>query len=82
MPCPYAGILGEPGKGVHERRIFGMSLNDWLMTIVAAYLTGLYFDVNFFLSLIVWFVVGEILHYVLGAQTAFLKMIGLTPHCD
>ena len=77
MPCPYANILGEPGKGVHSARIFGLALNDTLMTIAAAIITAYIFNINVFLSFLYWFVAGEILHYLFGTNTAFLRMIGI-----
>ena len=79
MPCPYANILGEPGKGVHAARFFGLALNDTLMTIGAAIITAYIFNINVFVSLFAWFTVGEILHYLFGTNTAFLRMIGITP---
>ena len=81
MSCPYANALGEPGKGVHATRIFGFSWNDIWMTVVAALLTSFFFDITWWKSLIAWFIAGEILHYVYGVKTAFLKMVGLTPVC-
>jgi hypothetical protein len=81
MPCPYANILGEPGKGVHEPRIFGLARNDLLMTIAAAIITAYILDISFLFSFAVWFIVGEVLHYLFGTNTAFLKMIGLSPKC-
>ena len=81
MPCPYANILGEPGKGIHAQRIFGLALNDTLMTITAAAITAYIFNINFILSFIAWFVTGEVLHWLFGTDTAFLRMIGLTPKC-
>lgn len=81
MPCPYANLLGEPGKGVHEARIFGLARNDLLMTVIAAIITAYIFDVSFFYSFVIWFVAGEILHYLFGTNTAFLKMIGFSPKC-
>ena len=79
MPCPYANALGEPGKGIHAARIFGLALNDTLMTIAASIITAYLFNISFALSFIAWFVSGEILHYLFGTNTAFLKMIGITP---
>jgi len=79
MPCPYAYILGIPGQGVHAKRIWGLSFNDILATIIVAVLTSLLFKVPILSSLIGWFVAGEILHYLFGVNTAFLKMIGITP---
>ena len=77
--CPYANLLGEPGKGVHATRIFGLAANDIYMTIIAAIITSYTFNINFIYSLASWFVLGEVLHYAFGTNTAFLKMIGLTP---
>jgi len=81
MPCPYANALGEPGKGVHAPRIFGLARNDLLMTIIAAIITAYIFNITFFQSFATWFVLGEVLHYAFGTNTAFLRMIGLTPKC-
>jgi len=77
MSCPYANILGTPGEGVHARRIFGYSLNDILATIALAAVTSYLMSMSFLLHLIVWFVIGEVAHYVFGTQTAFLTTIGV-----
>jgi hypothetical protein len=81
MPCPYANLLGVPGEGVHKPRIFGFALVDILLTIVAALITTFIFKIDIWLSLLGWFVLGEVLHYVFGTQTAFIKMLGLNPPC-
>ena len=82
MPCPYANALGEPGKGVHAARIFGISQNDLLMTIAVAVFTAYIFNISFLVSFLIWFVSGEVLHYLFGTNTAFLRMIGMTPVCS
>ena len=82
MPCPYAHILGVPGQGVHATRIFGLARNDILATFVLAFITIYFVRISFIKSLIGWFIIGEILHYLFGTKTAFLKMIGLEPSCD
>ena len=81
MPCPYANALGVPGEGIHAPRIFGLARNDLLMTIIAALITAYALNISFTLSFTVWFVTGEVLHYLFGTDTAFLKMIGLSPKC-
>jgi hypothetical protein len=81
MPCPYAHVLGIPGQGVHAQRIFGLALNDTLATILLAFVTTFFFKIGFISSFIGWFIIGEILHYIFGTKTAFLKMIGLEPKC-
>ena len=80
--CPYAAMLGEPGKGVHAARLFGMAQNDLLMTVAGSIVTAYMFGISFFLSFMIWFVSGEILHYVFGVNTAFLRAIGFSPKCS
>ena len=80
--CPYANILGTPGQGIHANRIMGLSLNDILLTIIGAAITSYFAQIHFWFSLTVWFITGEVLHYVFGTDTAFLRMIGLTPKCQ
>jgi hypothetical protein len=79
MSCRHANILGVPGEGVHKQRFLGLALNDMIATLVAALLTTWLFDIPFLYSILGWFIAGEILHYVLGVNSAFLKMIGITP---
>ena len=76
--CPYANALGIPGQGFHSTRIFGIALNDTLATILVAYITTFFIDISFITSFVIWFVLGEILHYIFGTQTAFLKKIGVS----
>ena len=68
-------VFGEPNKGFHATRIGGLALYDILGTIALALATSYYFDISVVLSLIGWFVFGEILHWYFGVKTAFLKWI-------
>lgn len=77
MSCPYKNILGVPGTGVHETRIFGLALVDIVLTALAALITSYFTEYSFPMSFFMWFLLGEILHYVFGTQTAFLTMIGI-----
>jgi len=77
MGCPYKFILGIPGQGFHSTRFLGYAVNDTLGTVGLALLTSMLFGVNVWVSLAVWFIGGEILHYVFGVQTAFLTTIGV-----
>ena len=81
MACPYANILGVPGKGFHSSRVLGLSLNDILATIVLAIITTYVLKINILLSFVAWFAIGEVLHYLFGTHTAFLEIIGMTPKC-
>jgi hypothetical protein len=77
MACPYAFVLGVPGQGVHAPRIGGYARNDILGTIGLAVITCYFVNISFLYSLTLWFVVGEILHYLFGVQTAFLTTLGI-----
>jgi hypothetical protein len=81
MSCPYANILGEPNTGIHSIRIFGYSVVDFFLTAIAAVLTAEAYKINVVLSFAAWFILGEVLHYIFGVKSAFLKTINLTPNC-
>jgi hypothetical protein len=77
MACPYAHSLGVPGQGFHAARIAGYALNDILGTIGLAAITSYLLRSSFLMNLVAWFVLGEVLHYAFGAQTAFLTTLGI-----
>ena len=77
MPCPYAFVLGVPGQGVHAPRIGGYARNDIIATIVVAIITSYVARISFFISLAGWFILGEVLHYAFGTQTAVLTSLGI-----
>lgn len=81
MSCPYATLLGVRGQGVHSSRFLGLALNDIIATIVVAILTSYALNISFFYSLFSWFLLGEVLHYVYGVNTAFLELIHMKPTC-
>ena len=82
MPCPYANILGEVGKGVHSIRLFDFAIIDTLLTVLAAYLISKSFKVKFWKALLGLFILGEILHYIFGVNSKFLQVIGMSPKCN
>ena len=82
MPCPYAHVLGAPGQGVHAPRFLGLALNDILATIALALVTSFACGWPFWPVLLVWVLIGEVLHYMFGTQTAFLTMIGVRVDCS
>jgi hypothetical protein len=77
MSCPYAHLLGVPGQGFHAARIGGYALNDTLATIGLAIISSYFLQTPFLTNLVVWFVLGEVLHYAFGVQTAFLTTLGI-----
>jgi len=81
MSCPHAMIFGKPGTGFHSTRFGGYAVGDTLGTVVLALLTAWIFKINWILSIVVWFVAGEILHYYFGVQTAFMTTLGVNVAC-
>jgi len=77
MGCPYAFIFGKPGTGFHSLRFGGYAVGDTIGTIVLALITAWIFKINWIVSLVVWFVVGEWMHYYFGLQSAFLTTLGI-----
>ena len=82
MSCPYKNIFGEPKRGFHSARLFGFALGDTLGTVAIAGLVSYFWNISFLKTLLWTFVIGEILHYLFGVQTAFLTLLGLTPSCS
>jgi hypothetical protein len=81
MPCPYANILGEPGKGFHAWRVGGLAVWDVIGTILIAGAMSYYFGWTLLYTLIGLFVAGEVAHWVFGTRTAVLVALGLTRSC-
>jgi hypothetical protein len=82
MACPNKYALGIPGKGFHETRLGPIALYDTLGTVALAAITSYIWKINIWISILAWFVVGEVLHYWFGTPTAFLRMIDMTPNCQ
>lgn len=79
--CPYKYLFGVPGVGFHETRILGLALYDILGTIAVAALTWFIWHGPYWKHLVAWFIAGEVLHWLAGTDTAFLKAIYMAPSC-
>jgi fatty acid desaturase len=75
MLCSYKNLLGEPKKGVHSYRIFNIAIVDVLLTIIGAYLISWSFQLNFWMILIILFLLGIILHHLFCVNTTIDKLI-------
>ena len=78
MSCPYAFIFGKPKEGAHSTRFMGFAVVDSIGTVLLAILLAYISNTGFWITLFSTFVVGEILHYIMGVQTQFLTTLGLT----
>ena len=76
MLCQYKDILGKPGQGVHSYRIFNIAYVDVLFTIICAYIIYLFFPkINYFVILILLFILGIILHKIFCVRTTIDKYL-------
>ena len=73
--CKYKNILGQPGKGIHSYRLFGVAIADVIMTIIGAYILSLIFKLSFIKTLIFLFLLGIILHRLLCVRTTVDKLL-------
>lgn len=78
MRCPYKDIFGKPKTGFHSTRLFGLAVGDTLGTILLGLLFSWIFEFSLMYSIVGMFVLGEILHYWFGVQTAFLTLLNIT----
>ena len=81
MACPNAFLFGVPKTGFHSYRFLGLAVGDTIGTILLALASAYLTNTGFWWNLLFWWIAGEVLHYLFGTPTAFLKMIGMTPSC-
>jgi uncharacterized membrane protein YcaP (DUF421 family) len=76
MLSQYKDIFGKVGEGVHSYRVFNIAIVDVLGTIFGAYIIHLFVPkYNFFLILIILFILGIFLHHLFGVRTTIDKLI-------
>jgi hypothetical protein len=80
--CPYRYAFGKPGEGAHSYRFMGIAIVDTVLTFLGAWLITLGTGYPIQVTFVAFFVLGEILHYYYGTQTAFLTKIGVNTACD
>jgi hypothetical protein len=73
--CKYKNIFGKPGKGVHSYKIFGISMFDVFLTIIAALIISYLIKVSFFYTSIILFILGIILHRIFCVRTTIDKLL-------
>ena len=73
--CKYKNVLGKPNKGIHSYRLFGVSIADVIMTLIAALLISYFFKYPFIYSSIFLFVLGIFLHRLFCVRTTIDKLL-------
>lgn len=78
MPCifaKYSDIFGKPKTGFHSFRIYDIAINDVIGTILLSGLISYIFDFNFLIVLVVFFILGIIMHRLFCVNTTINKLI-------
>jgi hypothetical protein len=73
--CKYKNALGEPGKGIHSYRLFGVAIMDVIMTIIGAYIISYFSNYSFIYTLVFLFILGIILHRLFCVKTTIDKLL-------
>lgn len=76
--CPFkqfSEIFGRPNEGVHSYRFFNLAMVDVIGTIVIAIMIAKIFNLNIWLTVIIAFIIGIILHRLFCVNTTINKLI-------
>ena len=73
--CKYKNILGEPDKGIHSHRLFGVAIADVIMTIIAAAIIAYFRKQPFVNVLLFLFLLGIVLHRIFCVRTTVDKLL-------
>ena len=73
--CQYKNILGKVGEGIHSLRFMGVAIVDVLLTILGSYMLSSIFHWNFWITLVIIFILGIILHRVFCVRTTIDKLL-------
>jgi hypothetical protein len=73
--CKYKNALGEPKKGIHSYRLFGVAIADVIMTLIGAVIISYFFGYSFLYVAIFLFVLGIILHRLFCVRTTVDKLL-------
>ena len=75
MLCQYKDIFGKVGEGVHSYRVLNFAIVDVIVTIIGAYLISRVTKQNFIIVLVLFFILGIILHKLFCVKTTIDKLL-------
>lgn len=73
--CRFSGIFGQPGEGAHSFRLFNIAVVDVIAVFVVALVLWKIFKWNFWVSLLVLFMIGIIAHRLFCVRTTIDKLL-------
>jgi len=76
MYCKYSDIFGKVKTGIHSYRVFDIAIMDVILTFIGAFLLQLLFpNINFFVILLMLFIIGIGLHRLFCVRTTIDKLL-------
>ncbi len=70
--CKYKYLFGFPNEGIHQYRVLGLSVMDFVVTAIGAFFISWFLKIAFWKCFLFLFVLGEILHLVFCIDTQFI----------
>jgi len=76
MYCKYKDLFGKVNSGIHSYRIFNIAIMDVIFTFLGAFIIHLFIPkYNYFIILLLLFILGIILHRIFCVRTTIDKLI-------
>ena len=73
--CKFKDILGKPNEGIHQFRVFDISILDVMGTIFGAWLVSYFLKIPFIYSLVGLFGLGIFAHRIFCVRTTIDKIL-------
>ena len=73
--CKYKNLFGEPGMGIHQYRVAGISIVDVLVVIAGGILISYFSGWSIYSVLVVLFVLGIFVHRIFCVRTGIDKLL-------
>ncbi len=79
--CPYRDLFGKPGTGVHAYRFLDIAIFDYIATIFLSVVVTKLTGIPIVITTIAMFVLGIVLHALVGVNTNSVRFLGLAKQC-
>jgi hypothetical protein len=73
--CKYKNIFGEQKTGIHSYRFLNIAIVDVIFTIFGGFIISKIFNISFFNTTILLFLLGIILHRLFCVNTTIDKIL-------
>ena len=73
--CRYRDTIGQPGKGIHSFKICHIAVVDVVSTLIGAWIIAKVFKLNYLLTLLIFWILGMILHRIFCVRTTIDKLL-------